>query len=367
VPLSVIEFMERERRISELNPTEAMFTDYNKIWEVQKRVAVFLGTSGEKIFLRNNVTAAFSDFLFSLPPIHRGEVLCSGWEYGGIVGLARHWAKLQSLDFRVAPLELNVNWAESALADAVISSLSESTKVLVVSHVGTGTGAILPVKKIAEAARERGVITLIDGAHAIGAIPLSIDALDAADFYGGNFHKWFLGPEGTGFGWVHPRWSGKLNWKFGGWASEAPPAFYQSFGDGNAETCQRFFPGTIDRVPFLALSECLSFWEKHGADRIRNRQTEMRDLAAREAEALGWERISPSQPSLLGPLVSFRRPEEWGTGESIALATRLYREAKVQLALPNVQDQALVRFSPGVYAREREIKQAFLAMAAFRA
>jgi isopenicillin-N epimerase len=367
VPLSVIEFMERERRDGERNPTKAMFTGYDRIWEVQKRVAQFLGTTGEKIFLRNNVTAAFNDFLFALPKLGSGEVLSTGWEYGGTVGLAKHWAKQVGLQFRLHPLELRHDWTESALRDAVLASLRPDTKVLLVSHVSTGNGAILPVKEIASAARERGVITVIDGAHAIGAIPVHLDSLEGADFYGGNFHKWFLGPEGTGFGWVHPRWNGKLEWKFGGWASEAPPSFYQGFGDQDPETCRRFFPGTIDRIPFLGLGMSLSFWEKHGAEKIRAAQTRLRDLVASEAEALGWKRRSPRNPDLLGPLVAFSRPEEWGEAESASLATRIYLEANVQLALPVVQGEALVRFSPGIYAREHEVRQGISRLAAWRA
>jgi len=222
VPLRVIEFMERERRDGERNPTKAMFTGYDRIWGIQKRLAEFLGSTGEKIFLRSNVTSAFNDFLFALPPLGAGEVLATGWEYGGTIGLAKYWAEERGLDFRFAPLALKEDWVESSLAEAVLSSITKSTKVLLISHVSTGNGAVLPVKAIALEARKKGVITVIDGAHAVGALPVHLDSLDAADFYGGNFHKWFLGPEGTGFGWIHPRWNGKLSWKFGGWASESP-------------------------------------------------------------------------------------------------------------------------------------------------
>lgn len=366
VPLEVLDFMAAEYRESEKNPTKAMFVGYDRLWATQKRLAAFLGAEARHIFLRSNVTAAFNDFLFALPALPQGEVVATGWEYGGILGAARQWAKVHGHGLRHAPLALKTDWTETELVDAVDASLAPDTRVLLVSHVATGTGAILPVARIAERARSRGVITVIDGAHAIGALPVNLASMPEADFYAGNFHKWFLGPEGTGFGWVHPRWEGKLEWKFGGWASERAPSFYQGFGDGDPETCRRFFPGTIDRVPFLALGETLSFWEKHGADKLRSRQKGLLGHAAREAEALGWERVSPEDPDLLGPLVSFRRPSAWGEGESIALATRLYQEARVQLALPQVQGASLVRFSPGVYARDEEITQAFERLSGFR-
>ena len=369
VPLGALDFMAAEYREQEKNPTKAMFTGYDRLWEVQKRLSAFLGADPRHLFLRSNVTAAFNDFLFALPPLPQGELVATGWEYGGILGAARQWAKVHGHDLRHAPLALRPSCTEEELLEAVEASLGPDTRVLLVSHVATGTGAILPVARIAERARARGVITVIDGAHAIGALPVNLGAMPEADFYAGNFHKWFLGPEGTGFGWVHPRWEGKLVWKFGGWASERPPGFYQGFGDGDIETCRRFFPGTIDRVPFLALGTVLSFWEEQGAERLRARQRGLLGLASREAEALGWERVSPEDPGLLGPLVAYRRPAGWGsdTADTAALATKIYLEAKVQLALPVVQGTPLVRFSPGVYARDEEVSQGFARLAKFRA
>jgi isopenicillin-N epimerase len=324
---------------------------------VQKDLAAYLGVDPHDLFLRGNVTAAFNDFLFALPELGEGELVATGWEYGGIVGVARQWAKVRGMDFRLAPLAVRPEWTSAELAAAVAASLGPRTRVLLLSHVATATGALLPITEIALEAQKRGVITVVDGAHAVGALPFRIDALEGVDFYGGNFHKWFLGPEGTGFGWVAPRWKEKLLWKFGGWAHERPPPFYQGFGEGVAETCRRFFPGTIDRIPFLGLGEVLAFWEEHGHQRLRARQRALLDLVAAEVEALGWERLSPREASLLGPLVSFRRPAAW-QGEATVLATRLYQEAKVQLALPVVQDIPLVRFSPGVYAGEEEIREA---------
>jgi isopenicillin-N epimerase len=364
-PLRVLDFIERERRDSERNPTKAMFTGYDRIWDVQKRLGAFLGADPHDLFLRNNVTSAFNDFLFALPPLERGEVVATGWEYGGTVGLLQHWARLRGHPFRSAPLELHPGWDSAALARAVLGALRSDTRVLLVSHVATGTGTILPVKEITAAARAKGILVLIDGAHAVGALPLALGDL-APDFYGGNFHKWFLGPEGTGFGWVHPTWVDRLDWPFGGWASETPPSFYQGFGDKRAETCRRFFPGTIDRVPFLALGEVLSFWEEYGPDRLRARQAALRDLVIERALANGYTPRSPlARREILGPVVAFDRPAGW-VGEHSALATRLYYEAKVQLALPDIQGVKLVRFSPGVHATEQEIRAAFESLAAWK-
>lgn len=354
-PLRVLEAMERLRREEERNPTKSSFASVGVFWRAQTAVAEFLGADAEDLFLRSNITTALNDFLFALPLEGEEEILATGMEYGATANLARQRAEQAGWSFRAAPLPLGPDVTAAELATAVLDAIGARTKVLVFSHVITGTGTILPVEEIGRAAQARGITVVVDGAHAIGSLPLQIAALPV-DFYGGNLHKWFMGPKGTAFGWVHPRWRGRLEWRFGGWASFAKPAHYRDFG-GSAEAARRLFPGTMDETPFAGLLETHAFWREFGADAIRTRQRALRDLAALCAEGIGWERVSPRDPALLGPLVSFRLPAAWRGSDGVTLATRIYREAKVQLALPVVQGEMVVRFSPGVYATEAEVRE----------
>ncbi|MGE3260140.1 MAG: aminotransferase class V-fold PLP-dependent enzyme [Bacteriovoracia bacterium] len=355
-PLAVLDWMRSARDRSEMNPTKAMVQSFPALWEVQKRLAVFLGAEPADLFLRANVTAAFNDFLFALPMAAGAEILTNDHEYGAISNLARWRAQQERLGFRSFALPMHPA-GDDAVVAACLAALKPETKVFLISHVATGTGAVLPIAKIAESLRERGIAVLVDGAHAVGALPLALRELGAVDFYGGNFHKWFLGPAGTGFGWVNPRWRGKLEWKFGGWGSFGIPPSYGTFGEGDAEAALRLMPGTIDPIPFLALGTVLDFWQEKGAEKIRAQQRKWRDLAASLAETQGWVRACPSEPGRMGPLVSFARPVGWGDGPAIELATRIYRECNVQLALPQVGNKPLVRLSPGVYSRENEVEE----------
>jgi L-cysteine/cystine lyase len=92
--------------------------------------------------------------------------------------------------------------------DRTIAAFDEAivpgTRLVVLSHVLWTTGARLPLGRIAEIARERGALVAVDGAQAVGAIPVSVTETDA-DFYAVPGEKWLLGPEGTGALWVSPR------------------------------------------------------------------------------------------------------------------------------------------------------------------
>lgn len=83
------------------------------------------------------------------------------------------------------------------VVDAFDAAIDARTKAVVVSHVLWATGAVLPVRAIADIAHDRGALVIVDGAQSAGAIPIDLEAT-GADVYAVPGQKWLLGPEGTG-------------------------------------------------------------------------------------------------------------------------------------------------------------------------
>jgi selenocysteine lyase/cysteine desulfurase len=83
------------------------------------------------------------------------------------------------------------------IVERFIKAFTPRTKLAFFSHITTTTGLVLPVKEICQVARQRGILTHVDGAHAIGQIPLNLHDL-GCDFYTTSPHKWLLAPKGTG-------------------------------------------------------------------------------------------------------------------------------------------------------------------------
>src|SRR5438445_370000 len=83
------------------------------------------------------------------------------------------------------------------IVDRFAKALTPRTRIIVFSHITTVTGLVLPVKEICQLARKRGVLTHVDGAHAIGQVPLNLHDL-GCDFHVTSPHKWLMAPKGTG-------------------------------------------------------------------------------------------------------------------------------------------------------------------------
>ncbi len=77
-------------------------------------------------------------------------------------------------------------------------AITPKTRVILLCHVTYMTGKIFPVKKICQMARQRGILTILDGAHAFAHLPFKYSDLDC-DYYGTSLHKWMPAPHATGF------------------------------------------------------------------------------------------------------------------------------------------------------------------------
>lgn len=358
VPRPVLEAVSRHRREYERNPTAGLIGAWERVWKVQERLASFVGADPRDLFLRANVTEAMNAFILGMPLPEDGEILLSDAEYGAIDNACLLRARRDGLTVRRFHLPTDRRASAAGLTETVTSALGPKTRLLVLSHVTTGAGLVLPVAEIARVARERGVLLAVDGAHAIGALPLDFRAIEDVDFYGTNLHKWLLGPKGTGLAWVPRRHQEALRPLEGGWGAFETTPELGAFGGGSRFAVRMLPVGCRDFAPLLALEETLAFWDRHGAGRIRERLRALRARVEAEMSALGWPCLSPAEGTgLRGPLTTYELPARL-EAEGTRLMERLLREEGLQVAVPRQQGRFRLRLSPHVYNTEDEIASA---------
>ncbi|MGQ9848042.1 MAG: aminotransferase class V-fold PLP-dependent enzyme, partial [Bacteroidales bacterium] len=121
-------------------------------------------------------------------------------EYGACDRVWNFYSKQKRFDYKQLQINLPlIN--ENEIVDLFKKNINSKTKVIFLSHIVSSTALVLPVEKLCEYARNRGIITVIDGAHCPGQIDMNLQKI-GADIYVGNFHKWILTPKTSAFIYV---------------------------------------------------------------------------------------------------------------------------------------------------------------------
>ncbi len=356
LPRPVLEAQQRLMAHAEGNPTRRGARNrLRPLWRAQRRVARYLGADPEDILFHINVTQALNQALFSHPWPKGGEFLAGDLEYGAIVNCAREVARRSGMSFRVFPIPREPR-SEDELVEAVLREAKPATAGILLSHVISATGMVLPVERLGTALRRRGVRLVVDGAHGPGLVPLKLGSTDI-DFYGGNLHKWFMGPKGTAFLYVARDLHLKLRPHVVGWGGvETDPRKHKVHDvKGTAWPFQYVFQfqGLYDACPFLALEETLRFRRAIGETNIRRRIAALIALVRRRlGKELGLRERSPA-PEFSAGLAAFEVPGEFAP---YGLEEAVFRASRITVAAwKDAPGRTLLRVSPGIWSSEAEI------------
>jgi isopenicillin-N epimerase len=279
------------------------------LWQARERLAGFLGADPRRLAFTANVTAAINTVAAGLHLTAPGEILLTDHEYG-----AMHWcweraAQRQGLALRAFPLPVLARTPDDIL-HAVCAALTERTRLLFFSHVLSPTGLVLPAAAICAAARRRGVLTVVDGAHAPGMIELDLTRL-GCDFYGGNCHKWLLAPTGSGFLYFGPGNEDRVQPLQVSWGWHVDRSRADERDDfGSTPRLRAFeFEGVRDPCPWLSVPAAIYFQAELGWQDIRGRIAELaKHVRERLAQVPGLLPATPAHAELHGAMTAFRLP-----------------------------------------------------------
>lgn len=363
MPRPVFEGLVRYIRDGESDPTRvaAWRGETPPIYEPQKRVAAYLGCSPEDMVFHYNITNALNQAFFSLPWKAGGEMLTSDREYGAILNIARTVAERNGMTFRQFSLPRLPSSSDELFA-CVAGALSEETAGVLLSHVCTGNGILMPVAEIARELCRRNIRFIVDGAHGPGRLALRLGETEI-DVYGGNLHKWFMGPKGTAFLYVKRRVQYEMRPHivgFGGsFMNARPKGTHAGIGTSHPFPYVFGFQGVRDSSPFLALSDVLDFRYGIGEEAILNRINELTLFARKRlVEDEGYEALSP-EPHLHAGSLAFRVNANQVGPER--LSEMLFQRHGITIS-PTLPGQTEVRISPHIWNSEEQIDRFVLAL-----
>lgn len=293
-PRAVFEVYQQWQRRLEWQPVQFLGHDIGAyLAEARQALGNYLNVPATDLVYVPNATFGVNVVARSLRLGPGDEVLTTDHEYGACDRAWRYVSRGRGFKVVRQAIALPLT-TDEAIVEELWAGVTPRTRVIFLSHITSPTAVRFPVEAICARARAAGILTLIDGAHAPGQIPLDLAAV-GADFYAGNGHKWLCAPKGAGFLYARPDVQPLIEPLIVGWGwSDGPPdAGSLTFGSTFLDYLQ--YPGTKDYAAYLAVPEAIAFQAQYDWPAVRA------GCHALAAEAIGRIEALTGLPPLYPP------------------------------------------------------------------
>lgn len=342
-PRPVFEEYQRWQLELERQPVEFLGRRFDTLMaDARKPLAKYIHCDAQDVVYVPNATTGLNIVARSLQLQAGDEIVTTDHEYGA---LDRTWTflceKAGAVYKRVAiPLPVTT---QADFIERVWSAITPRTRILFLSHITSPTALVFPIQELVRRARAQGILSIIDGAHTVGQIPLDLRALDA-DVYSSNMHKWLLAPKGSAFLYVRRDVQPQIeplvvSW---GWRPLIPATspFVQA----------QEWQGTRDPAAYLATPAAIHFTQEHDWDTVRAECHALAIYAQAKISALtGLEPLSDA--SWFAQLVALPLPP----CDAVTLKTRLYDNYHIEVPIVTWQEKQFVRLSLQAYNTQGDV------------
>jgi len=198
-PTVVHEACKRYMDISNQAPAYHRALIERNIETARRRLAAEFGADPEEIAITRNASESLQVAQNGLDLEAGDEVITTEQDYGRMLTTWDQRARRDRI--KVTRLDFPCPTTQADLVERFEKAITPRTRVLHFCHITNQSGQLFPVKELSRMARQRGIITIVDGAHALGHFPFKLSDLEM-DYYGVSLHKWLLAPLGTGMLYV---------------------------------------------------------------------------------------------------------------------------------------------------------------------
>jgi isopenicillin-N epimerase len=253
-PKPVLEAQSELRARMERQPLQFISRDLEPLLDAARgELAAFVGADADDLAFVPNATAGVNTIVRSLEFQAGDELLTTDHAYNA----CRNALKLHE-PRGVKIVIASVPWPirdEQQVIDAVMAAVTPRTKLFLLDHVTSPTGLIFPAAKLVKLLSDRGIDTIVDGAHVPGMLRLEVKAIGAA-YYTGNCHKWLCTPKGSAFLHVRRDKQAAIRPLGISHGANAPRT------DRSRFRLEFDWGGTVDPTPWLCIPVALKFFRE---------------------------------------------------------------------------------------------------------
>ena len=322
--------------------------------------AGFIGCDADELLFTRGSGEALAMVANGLDLIAGDEVLTTNREHPAALSPWLMLARRRGIVVKQIELPAPMTGPEQALG-LFAGAVTERTRVLAFSHIQYADGTVLPVQDLCQFARQRNLISVVDGAQALGMLDFTLRDL-GCDFYGTSFHKWLGGSNGTGMLYVRREMLDRL------WPTQArgidasPPVITPTQSTGHMGV-----PAALHKLgnivplswpPLRGAEVALEFHQQVLRNRIEARIRELAIYARLRLQQLpGVDLLTPNRPGLWGGILSFHVPGRLASEIALGLV-RGHRVYVRDLQWPGKSEGA-VRISLHAFNTHDEVDKLF--------
>ena len=317
-----------------------------KLTAVKKELAAFLQVSDEEIIITRNATEALNIAIQGYPFKEGDEVLYCQLDYFSMIEAfsmleKRGKIKVNTFDMPLLPA------SEDEIIELYRQKITDKTRVILLTHVSNINGLVVPVAKITAMAREKGIDTIVDSAHALGQVKFSLPEL-GSHFIGLNLHKWIGNPIGAGVLYVKKERIKEMN---------------SLFGDVNSAEDSIGKLAHFGTTPFavtITIPDSIAFHKLMGIEKVAARLHYLKSIWIDELKNVNAvEIVSPKDMTCA--IASFRvRDKKVGK-----TADYLYKQHNILTVNRALGREGCIRVTPAVYTSADDVRKFVNAVKAY--
>jgi isopenicillin-N epimerase len=317
----------------------------------RKALGDYVGCDSDDLVFVSNPSYGTNIIAKSLKLSTGDEILATNLEYGACDKTWAYYCKKANASYVRQKITLPLTTKEK-FVEEFFKGVSDKTKLIFISHLTSATGLILPVKEICDKAREMGIMSFVDGAHAPGQLPLNISDLNP-DIYTGACHKWMLTPKGCSFLYVKKESQHLFDPLVVSWGYDSATPSASLFIDYHQGQ------GTRDFSAFLTVERAIAFLKEHNWPIVAAQcRALVQKNVARFCELLGSSPLCPVNDEFLGQLVSI--PVK--TNEPEKLQRLLFESYNIEIPLMRHEEHVFIRYSINAFNSQEDLDQLYKAL-----